>query len=190
MFILVDLEGNILQKFVYPYITDVIEPILVKHEDNSPIMCFWSTNTSSHPQIIFQYFNDSQFTNYSISLTQNGTLTSVTKITNPISNQDQLLFLTSSNYIFHINYYGSILNSWTHPLINQTEEINRFHQIFALSFEYGGELTVFYTSQKGQIIAWDLQGVEKSSWNQIPEIEYVNTSSSPLEYNLPSSILT
>ncbi|MHA2237675.1 MAG: hypothetical protein ACXAB2_04790, partial [Candidatus Hodarchaeales archaeon] len=178
LFLIIDLEGNILGEWAFHNMTAPSRPLLLSRYYAFPIVCFWNENANSTSQIFILNLWDPFMTAQGFLIDPYASLTFATSFFAPYSKSSHLLFLSSANNIYHVNSQGDILYNWTHPLINQSSSCS----LFVTGFTYQDNPLIFYTSDSGQLLAWDLQGVEIPSWNQIPENDHFNFSTSSSEY--------
>ncbi|MFX0182837.1 MAG: hypothetical protein ACFE95_07125 [Candidatus Hodarchaeota archaeon] len=171
-FFIADLTGTILGDWFYPNMSHSLAILLTK-ENHPPVMCFWNMNSTTS-QVILHSFQDTKTTIKNIIIDPQASLITANSFRDPITGEDQLLFLSSSNTIYHVDRTGRILHHWSHPSICIGNE--RLITIFALEFEYEGEVTFFWVNGTGQMLAWDAHGLELDSWHQNHNMSFLNLS--------------
>lgn len=172
-FLISDLTGTILGEWLYPNMARASQPILLTQENHPPVMCFWNRNSTTS-QVILHTFQATKTPIRQIIIDQYASLIRGNSFRDPITGEEQLLFVSSSNTIYHVNRTGHILHQWSHPSI--CVEDKGLIALFACEFEYEGEVTFFLINDSGQMLAWDSSGRELDSWHQIPNKSFCNLS--------------
>ncbi|MHA2345715.1 MAG: hypothetical protein ACXACP_03260 [Candidatus Hodarchaeales archaeon] len=163
-FILTDLEGTILSEWLYPNMTAAFQPFfLTDLSSNTSLLCIWNKNNPEN-QITLHHFTIENNTMKNLVIAPNASLISATAFQNPVTHEISLYLLSSNSIIYRVNSTGSVLNSWTHPLLNaSTDWLN---SLFAVNFEYGSAEVILWTNSTGQILAFTPHGEVIDSWIQ------------------------